>query len=151
MFKPTAALVEVLREFIPSIDDGALSAELEVQASAKRGDLTAVLLGAARAAQRREVALPRPVEAAACRAGCRLLAARHPGASVEVRVPPFAAVQVGFGAGPRHTRGTPPAVVEMTPAAFLGLATGCSTWDQVAVSRSGAHAEQVAEAFPLLG
>jgi Bacterial SCP ortholog len=55
------------------------------------------------------------------------LAARHPGRSVEVRVPPFAAVQCI--AGPRHTRGTPPNVVETDPATFIGLACGFVSWD----------------------
>lgn len=50
-----------------------------------------------------------------------------PGNSVEVRVPPYAAVQVIEGV--RHTRGTPPAVVEISPEVWLALATGESTWD----------------------
>ncbi|WP_372728938.1 sterol carrier family protein [Nocardioides sp.] len=55
-----------------------------------------------------------------------LLEARAPGRSVEVRVPPYAAVQVI--AGVRHTRGTPPAVVELDAATWLALATGELTW-----------------------
>ncbi len=55
-----------------------------------------------------------------------LLAARAPGRSVEVRVPPYAAVQCV--AGPRHTRGTPPGVVEADPLAFVELATGRLAW-----------------------
>ncbi len=51
-----------------------------------------------------------------------MLAARAPGRSVELRVPPFVAVQAI--AGPRHTRGTPPNVVETEPATWLRLATG---------------------------
>ncbi|MBL7627717.1 sterol carrier family protein [Frankia nepalensis] len=54
------------------------------------------------------------------------LAARAPGRSVEVRVPPFAAVQVIEG--PRHTRGTPANVVEADPAAFVALAAGRLDW-----------------------
>lgn len=54
------------------------------------------------------------------------LAARVPGRAVEVRVPPYAAVQVV--AGPRHTRGTPPSVVETDPATWLRLATGRLAW-----------------------
>lgn len=54
------------------------------------------------------------------------LATRTPGASVEVRVPPYAAVQCVPGV--RHTRGTPPAVVEMTGEVWLALATGERTW-----------------------
>ncbi|MDT7538762.1 MAG: hypothetical protein QOI82_2347 [Actinomycetota bacterium] len=55
-----------------------------------------------------------------------ILAARAPGHAVELRIPPYAAVQVLEG--PRHTRGTPPNVVEMGPRAFLELATGRSAW-----------------------
>jgi Bacterial SCP ortholog len=55
-----------------------------------------------------------------------LLTDRAPGRSVEVRVPPFAAVQcVG---GPRHTRGTPPNVIETDPLTWLRLATGELDW-----------------------
>ena len=50
-----------------------------------------------------------------------VLAERSPGASVEVRVPPYAAVQAV--AGVRHTRGTPPAVVELDAETWIALAT----------------------------
>ncbi len=57
-----------------------------------------------------------------------LLVARAPGAAVEVRVPPYAAAQcVG---GTRHTRGTPPAVVETDPETWIALAVGDEAWDQ---------------------
>ena len=55
-----------------------------------------------------------------------LLATRAPGRTVEVRVPPFAAVQCV--PGPRHTRGTPPNVVETDPLTWLDLATGRLSW-----------------------
>jgi hypothetical protein len=55
-----------------------------------------------------------------------LLEQRAPGRSVEVRVPPFAAVQCVSGA--RHTRGTPPAVVETDPQTWIALATGDVAW-----------------------
>ncbi len=70
----------------------------------------------------------RAVLATAVRYSLEELAARHPGGSVEVRVPPFAAVQVLEG--PRHTRGTPPAVVEMDAATWLALATGTLEFEQ---------------------
>jgi hypothetical protein len=54
------------------------------------------------------------------------LAKRAPGRSVEVRVPPYGAVQCGEG--PRHTRGTPPNVVETDPVTWLMLATGRLGW-----------------------
>lgn len=55
-----------------------------------------------------------------------VLEQRAPGRSVEVRVPPFAAVQVIPGV--RHTRGTPPAVVEMAPEVWVALAAGERAW-----------------------
>src|ERR1700684_4025423 len=60
--------------------------------------------------------------AAAVRLTARTLAPEPPGASVEVRIPPFVAVQCV--SGPRHTRGTPPNVVETDPRTWLLLATG---------------------------
>lgn len=71
------------------------------------------------------------------------LAASSPGRSVEVRVPPAGAVQAIEG--PRHTRGTPPNVVETDPATWLALATGRLSWaDATASGRvraSGARAD----------
>jgi hypothetical protein len=55
-----------------------------------------------------------------------VLAERAPGSSVEVRVPPYAAVQAV--AGVRHTRGTPPAVVELDAETWVALATGTLAW-----------------------
>lgn len=60
-----------------------------------------------------------------------VLAQRAPGASVEVRVPPYAAAQVIPGV--RHTRGTPPAVVETDADTWIALATGALTWDEAQV------------------
>lgn len=57
----------------------------------------------------------------------QLLDERAPGNSVEVRVPPFGAVQVVQG--PRHTRGTPPNIIETDPATWIALATGERTWN----------------------
>jgi hypothetical protein len=68
----------------------------------------------------------RPALRVAVRYTLGLLADRAPGRSVEVRVPPFAAVQCV--PGPRHTRGTPPNVIETDPMTWLGLATGQLTW-----------------------
>lgn len=56
----------------------------------------------------------------------QLLAEKAPGNTVEVRVPPFGAVQVLEG--PRHTRGTPPNVVEMDARTWIALATGETGW-----------------------
>jgi uncharacterized protein (TIGR03083 family) len=60
------------------------------------------------------------------KAMAQALADRHPGRSVELRVPPYAAVQCVTG--PRHTRGTPPNVVETDPVSWLRLATGRLEW-----------------------
>src|SRR6202051_5334133 len=60
--------------------------------------------------------------AAAVRLTARTLAAAAPGASVEVRIPPFVAVQCI--SGPQHRRGTPPNVVETAPRRWLRLAGG---------------------------
>jgi hypothetical protein len=81
----------------------------------------------------------------------RTLAQDAPGKSVEVRVPPFAAVQCISGV--RHTRGTPPNVIEMDARTWLELATGRLTWaDAVAagrVSASGSRADLSAQ-LPLV-
>jgi len=58
-----------------------------------------------------------------------VLTERAPGKSVEVRVPPYAAVQCIEGA--RHTRGTPPAVVETDAVSWLAMALGRSTFDEL--------------------
>ena len=65
------------------------------------------------------------------------LGTQAPGNTVEVRVPPFGAVQCVEG--PRHTRGTPPNVVEMSPEVWFALAVGELAWDQ-AVSAGQIHA-----------
>ncbi len=86
-------------------------------------------------------------EPAALRAAVRhllaALARRAPGRAVEVRVPPYAAVQCGEG--PRHTRGTPPNVVETDPLTWLLLATGRLTWpaavDAGRIAASGSRAD----------
>jgi hypothetical protein len=91
--------------------------------------------------------------AAAVRLTARALAAAAPGASVEVRVPPFVAVQCI--AGPRHTRGTPPNVFETDARTWLLLASGLTSVE-VAVSAgsvwiSGARAAEIAAFLPVTG
>jgi len=54
------------------------------------------------------------------------LARQAPGRSVEVRVPPYGAIQCVEG--PRHTRGTPPNVIETDPLTWLQIATGRQSW-----------------------
>ncbi|GAA4267240.1 sterol carrier family protein [Frondihabitans peucedani] len=86
---------------------------------------------------------PRPVKATAVRYLLQLLGDREPGATVEVRVPPFGAVQ--FMEGLSHTRGTPPNVVETDAATFIALADGRLAWsdalDGALVSASGSRAD----------
>lgn len=73
-------------------------------------------------------ALPadRDTTATAVRYLLQALAEKTPGNTVEVRVPPFGAVQAIEG--PRHTRGTPPNVVEMDAETWIGIATGRLDW-----------------------
>jgi hypothetical protein len=78
------------------------------------------------------------------------LATAAPGRTVEIRVPPYAAVQAI--AGPRHTRGTPPNVVETDGRTWIELALGRLTWAEAmangAVSASGSRAD-LSEHLPL--
>ncbi|WP_327696396.1 maleylpyruvate isomerase family mycothiol-dependent enzyme [Streptomyces sp. NBC_00459] len=79
------------------------------------------------------------------------LAAKAPGGSTEVRIPPYAVVQCVEG--PRHTRGTPPNVVETDPLTWIRLATGRVQWsdalDKAQVSASGERAD-LSELLPLM-
>lgn len=70
----------------------------------------------------------RATVATAVRYLLQLLAERAPGNTVEVRVPPFGATQCI--PGPRHTRGTPPNVIETDPATWLALASGALAWEE---------------------
>lgn len=72
--------------------------------------------------------------AMAVRFGLEELSAIAPGRSLEVRVPPFGAVQCIEGSV--HRRGTPPAVVEMAPDVWLGLVTGALRWDDAVAAGS---------------
>lgn len=99
----------------------------------------------------RDGSLPDPARAdlaAAVRLTARTLAAMAPGASVEVRVPPFVAVQCV--AGPRHTRGTPPNVVETDPRTWLLLVTGLLGMDSPALHLSGSRAAEIGQWLPLV-
>jgi hypothetical protein len=79
-----------------------------------------------------------------------LLTAKAPGRAIEVRVPPYAAVQCGDG--PTHTRGTPANVIEMDAQTWLALASGETTWinalNSGAIAASGVRAD-LTEYLPL--
>ena len=83
-------------------------------------------VGAALAALDEGAEPDRSVLRDAVRALLAELARTAPGRSVEVRIPPFGAIQCV--AGPRHTRGTPPNVVETDPMTWLLVATGRLAW-----------------------
>ncbi|MFT4051058.1 MAG: sterol carrier family protein [Microbacterium sp.] len=87
-------------------------------------------------------------EATAVRYLLQLLVEKAPGNTVEVRVPPFGAVQVIEG--PRHTRGTPPNVVETDAATWIALATGARSWPDATASGRIAASGTRADLSPLL-
>ena len=107
-------------------------------------------LDAVRAAQSADQKPARTDLATAVRYLLQLLDEKAPGNSVEVRVPPFGAVQVIQG--PRHTRGTPPNVVEMDAATWIAVATGREAWADVAtagrIHASGTRAD-LSDVLPL--
>ncbi|MEL4359050.1 MULTISPECIES: sterol carrier family protein [unclassified Luteococcus] len=89
------------------------------------------------------------------RALSQALGERYPGQTIEVRIPPASAVQVGaFGEGPTHTRGTPPNVVETDELTWLRLGTGLLTLDdamaQGLVTASGSHFLALERMLPLI-
>ena len=107
------------------------------------------------AAWLRDETTPAPDRSAlgeAVRSTARTLAAVAPGSSVEVRIPPFVAVQCI--SGPRHTRGTPPNVVETDARTWLLLATGLVDFDVAAdcgrLTASGSRAGDISPWFPLV-
>jgi hypothetical protein len=94
----------------------------------------------------------RSVLAPAVRHTLETFAEEYPGGAVELRVPPFAAVQAISGT--RHTRGTPPAVVETDAATWLALVTGDLGWaEAVATGRVRASGERsdLGQLLPLPG
>ncbi|MGI3779455.1 MAG: sterol carrier family protein [Janthinobacterium lividum] len=110
-------------------------------------------------AEREPVPLLRPALGVASRALANVMATRFPGRSVEVRIPPYAAVQCSavrdgvLDPGPTHTRGTPPNVVETDAVTFFRLCTGRTAWDVAlrsgVVAASGLRAD-LSEMVPLL-
>lgn len=86
--------------------------------------------------------VPDPVtEKAAVKATLAMLTDKAPGRSVEVRIPPYAAVQVIEGV--RHRRGTPSAVVECDGRTWIELSSGRVTWaEAIAAGRVHASGER---------
>jgi hypothetical protein len=107
--------------------------------------------GAASAGSSRPGVPDRRTLATAVRTTLRAFAQAHPGKAVEIRVPPFAAVQCLPGGA--HTRGTPPHVIETDPATWLRLATGRLAWSAALsgalVSASGHRTEEVGALLPM--
>lgn len=99
-----------------------------------------------------DIPLDRHALAAVVRLLADALATKAPGNSVEVRVPPYAAVQCVEG--PRHTRGTPPNVVETDPLTWIRLATGRVSWtdalEEARVTASGDRAD-LGPYLPVMG
>ncbi len=108
--------------------------------------------GAARDAAAGNPRPARPAVAEAVRLSARTLESLAPGHSVEVRVPPFVAVQCIDG--PRHTRGTPPNVVETDALTWLRLASGRLGWQEAvasgAVAASGSRAGEIERWLPIV-
>ena len=79
-----------------------------------------------------------------------LLTSKAPGRAIEVRIPPYAAIQCGEG--PTHTRGTPPNTIEMDAQTWLALANGELLWEQALndgkIAASGVRAD-LSEYLPL--
>jgi len=86
------------------------------------------------------------------KATLRQLAKLAPGRAIEVRVPPYSAVQCGEG--PVHTRGTPPNTIEMSAKTWIALAQGTKTWEEAMnsgeVRASGVRAD-LSPYLPLKG
>jgi hypothetical protein len=110
----------------------------------------AVSTASASLADGAETPVGRTTLAVAVRYLLQVLAETSPGRSVEVRVPPFGAVQAIEG--PRHTRGTPPNVVELDALTFVAIATGGLSWGEAAaagrVQASGARSD-LTSLFPV--
>ncbi len=109
------------------------------------------LVGEAAVRQALQPEADRETTAVAVRYLLQVLSENAPGGTVEVRVPPFGAVQCVEG--PNHTRGTPPNVVETDAATWLQLATGAIGWTDAvqrgSVSASGQRAD-LSDELPVL-
>jgi uncharacterized protein (TIGR03083 family) len=167
--------LELVSQLGRAIDEVAAiltSAELPAVIRASRGPVKAMDFMATRIVEvvvhaddlsrsvpdRQPITLHRSALSRCTRTLADILAGQQPGRSVEVRVPPYAAVQCAISSGsgdtgPTHSRGTPPNVVETDPLTFLRLATGRITWDEAVaagtVRASGLRAN-LSSALPVL-
>ena len=117
-----------------------MSIRRKIEPAAGSGAVDAVLTGAE----------DRDTVALAVRYLLEVLASDFEGHTVEVRVPPWGAVQAIEG--PRHTRGTPPNVIETDAATWIALATGSLSWpDAVSAARASASGQRadLREVLPL--
>lgn len=127
-----------------------------VQGSAtdRRAALGSLLCQLVVAARRAGVPVPRKVFTTSVRHLAEELGRRHPGQTIEVRVPPLTAVQIcSLASGPTHTRGTPPNVVETDGETWFDLATGAISFEDARaahrVRSSGAHAAELSAFLPV--
>jgi hypothetical protein len=135
-----------LEEALVRAQAALIAAGLDVHAEPSELGLARLIV----AGQHGSVTMAPDLLALATRMLAQRLATARPGRTVEVRIPPYAAVQVGHGQGPTHTRGTPPSVIETDARTFLRLATGDLTWAQAVaggVRISGVHAD-LSDVFP---
>lgn len=142
-------LATLLVEVVVHADDLARSAAVDPVAPDRAAGPPGV--GVPAPATVEETVLHRPALRTVCRTLAGVLADRHPGHAVEMRVPPFAAVQCV--AGPRHTRGTPPNVVETDPVTWVRLAAGRVGWTAATASgrvRASGDRSDLSGLLPLL-
>jgi hypothetical protein len=139
-------MVVARRRIAPEEGRAALAAWLDataLAATALEAPLGAAPPDAAAGSRGATAAVPRSTLATAVRYTLEEVTARAPGNSVEVRVPPFGVTQCV--AGPRHTRGTPPNVIECDAATWLAMASGRLRWadavDAGRVAASGLRAD----------
>lgn len=97
-----------------------------------------------------DASIPPRALATAARTLSNVAASRFPGKTIELRVPPVAAVQLGFGRGPVHTRGTPPNVIETDPHTFIRLGTGLMTWHEALTQHHATASGDAADLSPAL-
>ncbi|MFI0817303.1 sterol carrier family protein [Streptomyces sp. NPDC021098] len=146
-----SAEAEAEAEPEPEPESGAGAADEDARALAARCAELVVHTGDLAAATGLDVPYDRQALATAVRLLADALAAKAPGGSVELRIPPFAVVQCVEG--PRHTRGTPPNVVETDPLTWIRLAAGRTGWaealDAGEVTASGERADLAAH-LPVL-